>query len=717
MAELSKTTSTAKQLDSKPSSAGSAPAEGVAHHGDDLTRGCSAKTQRKFAEVLANIRFDRIAPLLQNIRAHFECAGADDQPISRLTDGVADIKISPEGTHTCTVVHPPFNGFYNLVWRVNFSDGASWALKIPCRGHEGEWSDLAAHTLTTEARVMQLLKRETTIPVPDVYAYDAAVDNALGCPFIVMTWIDAVSLDNYWDVNAPFPERLNLHQKVQVLQDLAAAVVQLDKFRFAACGMPLFDETGKIRAVGPAVFTECDEGGHAPPLVEAGPFEEVQHFLDWKIDRFAKHTSDEFEREFVASFRLFTTWVQEATKQPESFVLAHRDLGPQNILVNEEGRMCGIIDWEMAAILPECLGNGKNGSYPHWLTRDYDMFRGHGSSASTANTWAAESALFDPEGELMRLDPLHDYLEHFSSARDTLFAMSDQGDDINTEELEFYRKVWKLCVEQASLNASTEASDGTSMTVDDILARVPRAYATGLTPAQSLDGRILMKAAEYPNQNLETVVTSIKRQIAKVKLSHDLRAYEADDEPQDNPMALDDNVQCAYAEDGLPAMAIAIPSAGEISTQQTSASEVCHVVVPEYMTPPYSLNESFTIPPMIAMPLTPPHSLSTVADMPFTLDGSTIGSTIGTEMATQASSTSSPSLVAAQDVADEGVFHMDDCLSALDTEQGGVAGIEGRDGKEEAAIAKELKAEELELKPWFLYLYAGIPPSSHTAAT
>lgn len=63
------------------------------------------------------------------------------------------------------------NGFYNLNldWRVTFSDGVNWAINVPRRGYPGEWSELAAHAMTTEARVMQLMKRNTTILVPDLY--------------------------------------------------------------------------------------------------------------------------------------------------------------------------------------------------------------------------------------------------------------------------------------------------------------------------------------------------------------------------------------------------------------------------------------------------------------------------------------------------------------------------------------------------------------------
>ncbi|KAI0490319.1 hypothetical protein F4859DRAFT_457752 [Xylaria cf. heliscus] len=42
----------------------------------------------------------------------------------------------------------------------------------------------------------------------------------------------------------------------------------------------------------------------------------------------------------------------------------------QNILVIEDGKICGIIDWEGVAVVPACMGNL---CYPSFLTRNWDL--------------------------------------------------------------------------------------------------------------------------------------------------------------------------------------------------------------------------------------------------------------------------------------------------------------------------------------------------------
>lgn len=56
------------------------------------------------------------------------------------------------------------------------------------------------------------------------------------------------------------------------------------------------------------------------------------------------------------------------TRRPdEGFVLSVPDLDSQNVLVEEEGNVTGIIDWDHVQTLPRCVGYCR---YPSWITRD-----------------------------------------------------------------------------------------------------------------------------------------------------------------------------------------------------------------------------------------------------------------------------------------------------------------------------------------------------------
>jgi aminoglycoside phosphotransferase (APT) family kinase protein len=71
---------------------------------------------------------------------------------------------------------------------------------------------------------MQLLKRETTIPVPEVYSFDASFDNPIDCPFILMEFVAGIPLRDCWfDKGAS--KALVAERRARTLQDLAVAMV------------------------------------------------------------------------------------------------------------------------------------------------------------------------------------------------------------------------------------------------------------------------------------------------------------------------------------------------------------------------------------------------------------------------------------------------------------------------------------------------------------
>ena len=100
---------------------------------------------------------------------------------------------------------------------------------------------------------MKMLKRETTISLPEVHAFGSSVDNELHCPFILMDYIQGTALSDLWfNQESTIPADSIEEFRENVLMDLATAMTQLNKFTFDKGGSPLFDENGNILALGPA---------------------------------------------------------------------------------------------------------------------------------------------------------------------------------------------------------------------------------------------------------------------------------------------------------------------------------------------------------------------------------------------------------------------------------------------------------------------------------
>ena len=88
-------------------------------------------------------------------------------------------------TFACTTDREPLHGSSNVLIPLSFGDGVQWLFKVPSAGYDTYWNDMASRALTSEVSTMRIL-RQSGLPVPEVYSFEASIDNALGCPFILM---------------------------------------------------------------------------------------------------------------------------------------------------------------------------------------------------------------------------------------------------------------------------------------------------------------------------------------------------------------------------------------------------------------------------------------------------------------------------------------------------------------------------------------------------
>ncbi|KAI0427747.1 kinase-like domain-containing protein [Xylaria sp. FL1042] len=275
----------------------------------------------------------------------------------------------------CIKALVPISGSYNTVFPLQFSDGVCWALKVPQAAAQDGFDASAARSLTSEARTMLVLEKQTTIPVPKVHSVQPGPDNNLGSPYILTDFINGTPLPKVWfDHSAP--EDVLESRRMQSLQDLAQAMIQLGQFTFSRSGCPEFDSQGIISGVGPlrtldiaaSLIVQRAEGG-TDIMCDLGPFKDATSYILSLFNR-RNPPPDPFSTGIYKLLQLFVEWLSELKDYEDGgFVLSHPDLDMQNILVTENGRICGIIDWEGVAVVPKCLGNL---CYPSFLTRDWD---------------------------------------------------------------------------------------------------------------------------------------------------------------------------------------------------------------------------------------------------------------------------------------------------------------------------------------------------------
>ena len=325
----------------------------------------------QFDAVCAQIKYDNIAPFVSYLRQQNEIIKSKSS-FSAYVPPLVRCQLRPK----------PSSGSYNLAYLVAFDDRVNWILKVPRNGHRSCFDHLAAESLTSEALTMNMIKRETTIPIPTIHAFDATAKNPIGCPFILMDFLKGKPVWKGWfDKEASNSKREQF--RVRCLQTIAVAMVQLCQFstdrsgslQFNSEGVPVDIAGAKVpdwmakQDVWEGIKTIDGIRSHC----EKGPFADpTSSFLFMLNRRGVRETDSPFTRGIHQAIRLFTQWIRErneASQDPEpQFGLVHPDFGLQNFLVEDDGTLCGIIDWDGVATVPFSVGCLK---YPDWLVQDW----------------------------------------------------------------------------------------------------------------------------------------------------------------------------------------------------------------------------------------------------------------------------------------------------------------------------------------------------------
>ncbi|TPX08709.1 uncharacterized protein E0L32_009898 [Thyridium curvatum] len=302
------------------------------------------------------------------------------EELPRLGSTVLRRRMGLQGPFTSTkpAVGEPMYGSFHVIFPLIFADGLRWAVKIPINGTAASWDAASASALVSEAKTMRLLKRETTIPLPDVLDFSSTVENPLQCPYIILSFIDGKPLYNVWFSNrlkGDNPETTHL-RRVRALETIASAMLQMNKFSFQAWGSPRFDEAGDISDIGPLrtvdekamldrwfIHKDPDDSPIYVQVPTSGnPSAYYSHMLDLHPGQ------SPFLKGVELLLRQLISWIPEPDGM-DPFVLNHPDYDIQNFIVSDEGELVGVIDWDGVAATPRTLGNER---YPGWLTRDWD---------------------------------------------------------------------------------------------------------------------------------------------------------------------------------------------------------------------------------------------------------------------------------------------------------------------------------------------------------
>ena len=236
----------------------------------------------------------------------------------------------------------------------------------------------------SEVATINFVRQNTDIPVPQILAFDDSSENELGFEWILMEMLPGGTLRTKW-------RKLSEEVKRELVKQVAKYQAQLFHHKFPAIGnnfisardQPISKESPpsmvfhteqapqelqqSLPVLGQLVSMVFFWGDHITQDVPRGPFTNSADWIRARLalvladqERIIKTSDDEDDIEeahdaSALAGRLLTllpSIFPPNTSTPEQSVLFHDDLSMQNVLIDDDGNITGIIDWECVSALP-----------------------------------------------------------------------------------------------------------------------------------------------------------------------------------------------------------------------------------------------------------------------------------------------------------------------------------------------------------------------------
>ena len=242
------------------------------------------------------------------------------------------------------------NGAFTKLYKISTPDSAyMFRVSLPVDPHYRTES-----AISTIAFVQQ----KTSIYTAHIIAYSANNTNQLGFEWILMNDIPGTTLYKAW-------RKMSGDGKEALVKQLVQYQEQLLEHRFQKIGNVY--RQGDDFVVDRLTTTIFFQGDHITQNVARGPFTSSHEWLKTRLQlvvtdqqRILSYSCDEDEiedAEFAHNLakkllELLPTVFLSNSSASEPTVLFHDNLSMQNIWVNEQGQLSGIMDWEAVSAVP-----------------------------------------------------------------------------------------------------------------------------------------------------------------------------------------------------------------------------------------------------------------------------------------------------------------------------------------------------------------------------
>ena len=261
-------------------------------------------------------------------------------------------------------------GAFNKVYIVAFPDEGKEPEEVIARVAlpvDPKWKTLS------EVATLHWVRDNTSLPVPEVIAYQADRTSAIGLEWIVMSKMPGRALAGRW-------RGVTFSAKEAIVRRLAVFCSETFRAQLRGIGSLYLDDTGPVFRVGRIVSREFIWDSHIHAPAPRGPFHSSR---DWLLARLSLAETDCHERlsrlqsagpenedldlddledlhhtlGIISRLRrhldsFFPPPGPASDLSPERTMLLHDDLSRHNILVDDHGTLTAVVDWECVAAVP-----------------------------------------------------------------------------------------------------------------------------------------------------------------------------------------------------------------------------------------------------------------------------------------------------------------------------------------------------------------------------
>ncbi|KAK4032226.1 hypothetical protein C8A01DRAFT_41338 [Parachaetomium inaequale] len=243
---------------------------------------------------------------------------------------------------------PKYNmGGLHVVRRIEFDDSVQWLARLQLKPP----TPASSQRLLTEVHTMAAVRSKSGIPVPEVFAYDAAgEESGVGAAFMLMEFVPGdTAMDSFggWETHkgeTPAQYKDKFHEALADIQ------TQMASIRFPKIGTIVIRDgnldVGPISNLG-GPFNTAAEYFEAWAQTARFPYKEAT---------VRSRTPEGLVEEVLAAIWSFPSRVRElAGRFPfrdGPFPLIRTDLYSSNIIIDKECNVLSVIDWENAFVGP-----------------------------------------------------------------------------------------------------------------------------------------------------------------------------------------------------------------------------------------------------------------------------------------------------------------------------------------------------------------------------